>query len=232
MMTKLKGGDRMECRKCNYKVALEHRYCPNCGEEINHNAIKNGFINAGRNNVNIGLGNNSTQEIYIESLNVNNQTEEAIVEYNDYLERGVIGGVDAFKRKFQICSILSAIAAVVTIIDYLLTKSNFTIFFVMATLGLFAYAFDSKEKYSALKKEGVVYRKGRVVLSLEQDGKVYKVRKFGFCPICNGRVFIYYDERFKKKLGKCENSDDHLYTYDHTINAGVPYITIDFFHSK
>lgn len=155
----------MNCRRCNHKTNLEHRYCSNCGEELNRTANNNGFIYAGSNNVNIGLGNNSNQEIYIESLNVSN-------------------------------------------------------------------LIDSKMKHKALEKEGVVYRSGRAILSHEEDGKVYELVKFGICPICSGRVFIYYDERFKKKLGKCENSDDHLYTYDHTINAGVPFVTINFFQYK
>lgn len=58
-------------------------------------------------------------------------------------------------------------------------------------------------------------------------GKVYKVAKYGYCPICGERVDIYEDKNINRKLGQCINNKDHLYTYDHTKDTGDPYI---FFH--
>lgn len=211
----------MRCNNCKRKVERDYLYCPYCSEKICHTTGDTGTINAGRNNINIGLGNNSTQEIYIEHFNVPKQ--ELIVEYDDRLEREVFGGVKGYKRKFEICGWLSVISAIVTITDFFLIKSNFTVLFLMAAAGWALYAFESREKHKTLIDKGVVYSGNNPVLSLEEDGKVYKVSKFGICPICRGRVFIYQDEKFKRKLGKCENNKDHLYTYDHTIDAGVPY---------
>ncbi|GEM_PF-3869270 len=217
----------MRCQSCNNNVEQNYIYCPYCSEELQKPSRKTEIIDAGSNNINIGLGNNSTQEIYIEQFNTSERYKEPIVEYNYHLEKVVFGGIDSFKRKFQICGILSVISAVVTILDYLLTKSNFTLFFLMATLGLLAYALDSKEKNKKLKDQGIVYRDKKPILKVEEDGNVYKIGKFGICPICEGRVFIYNDEKFKRKLGKCENNKDHLYTYDHTIDAGVPFVIFD-----
>lgn len=222
----------MKCVNCNENVNQEYRYCPFCAEPINQQNYENNSINAGNNNINIGLGNNSKQEIYIDKLNVTEPAKELFVEYSDRLDRKILGGVNGFKRKFEIAGILSAISAVITIIDYLITKSNFTVFLLMSTVGLLAYAFDSREKFKELRENGVVNRDKKPILIEVENGDVYKIRKYGICPICGGRVYIYTDEKFKRKLGKCENNSDHLYTYDHTIDAGFPYMTIDFYHSK
>ncbi|MEK3906726.1 hypothetical protein [Oceanobacillus sp. FSL W7-1309] len=217
----------MMCESCNNNVEQNYIYCPYCSEKLQRSNSKTEIIDAGSNNINIGLGNNSTQEIYIEQFNAPERNNEPIVEYVDRLEKVVYGGMDGFKRKFEVCGILSVISALVTIFDYLLTKSNFTLLLLMTTLGLLAYALDSKEKNKKLKDHGIVYRGKKPILTVEEDGKVYKIKKFGICPICEGRVFIYYDEKFKRKLGKCENNKDHLYTYDHTLDAGAPFIIFD-----
>lgn len=222
----------MKCVKCNKNVEQEHLYCPYCAEPNNNRRFGNNSINAGKNNINIGLGNNSNQEIYIDNLNVTRPTDELIIEYSDRLDRKVIGGVNGFKRKFEISGILSVVSAVVTITDYLLTKSNYRVLLLMSTIGLIAYAFDSREKFKELRKNRIVYRDKKPILFEEENGEVYKVKKYGICPICDGRVYIYNDEKFKRKLGKCVNNNDHLYTYDHTIDAGVPYMVIDFHHTK
>ena len=92
----------MKCVKCNQNVEQEHLYCPYCAEPNNNRRFGNNSINAGNNNINIGLGNNSNQEIYIDNLNVTRSTDELIIEYSDRLDRKVIGGVNGFKRKFEI----------------------------------------------------------------------------------------------------------------------------------
>lgn len=102
----------------------------------------------------------------------------------------------------------------------------------MSTIGLSVYAFESREKFKELRKNGIVYRDKKPILFEEECGEVYKVKKYGICPICDGRVYIYNDEKFKRKLGKCINNSDHLYTYDHTIDAGVPYMVFDFHHTR
>ncbi|EPD80978.1 MULTISPECIES: hypothetical protein [unclassified Paenibacillus] len=154
----------MKCVKCNQNVEQEHLYCPFCAEPNNNRSFENNSINAGKNNINIGLGNNSKQQIYIDNFNVNRSTDELIVECTEQLDRKVIGGVNGFKQKFEICGILSVVSAVVTITDYLLTKSNYTVLLLMSTLGLFAYAFDSREKFKELRKNGIVYRDKKPIL--------------------------------------------------------------------
>lgn len=224
-------GEVMKCNGCNNTFNNEYRYCPYCGMDSSQNNNASSSIHGGVNNINIGLGNNSTQEIYIDKFNITKQSDDLVVEYSDRLHGKVIGGVNGYKRKFEIAGILSIVSALVTIVDYLLTKSNFTVFFLLCAMGLFVYAIDSRDKLKELKKNGIVYRDQKPIL-VEENGEVYKVKKYGVCPICNGRVYIYYDERFKRKLGKCVNNNDHLYTYDHTIDAGVPYEVINFYHSK
>ncbi|MFP3649115.1 hypothetical protein, partial [Paraburkholderia sp. SIMBA_054] len=62
------------------------------------------------------------------------------------------------------------------------------------------YALDQNSKYEDLNKEGIVYRNEKPILCKE-DSKVYKVSKYGSCPICEGKVNIYYDKKLDRKLG-------------------------------
>lgn len=224
------GGMSMECVHCFRKVEENFLVCPYCTQPINK-FNSGSAINAGKNNINIGLGINSKQDIYIENLNVPEEDNELIVEYSDRIYRRVLGGVTGFKRRFDIVGVLSVISAIITITDFFITKSDRAVFFMVITLGMGYYAYDSLIKYKELLRDSIVYRENRPVL-VEEEGEVYKVKKYGICPICQGRVYIYNDERFKKRLGKCVNNDDHLYTYDHTIDMGVPFVYFDVHHSK
>ena len=164
----------------------------------------------------------------LDKYNVIKENDDLIVEYIDRPDRKVIGGMYSFKLKFEVAVVLSIIAALITIVDFLFTKSQFTLLFVLSVFGLFIYAIDNREKLKGLQKSGIVYKNQEPIL-YEENGEVYHVKKYGFCPICNGKVYISYDEKFKRNLGKCENSNDHVYTYDHTINSGVPYVIYDFY---
>ena len=215
----------IECVKCYKGFSDEYLYCPFCGFKSNSREKGNNVINAGTGNVNIGLGINSKQDIYIDNRNLSNQ-EEIVVEYEDRLDREVLGGVKGYRKRFEISGVLSIVSAVVTIVGYLFSNSDYKLFLFMITIGLILYALDQNSKYEDLNKEGIVYRNEKLILCKE-DSKVYKVSKYGFCPICEGKVNIYYDKKLDRKLGQCVNNKDHLYTYDHTTNMGVPYV---YFH--
>jgi RNA polymerase subunit RPABC4/transcription elongation factor Spt4 len=216
----------MKCTKCSKSISQEYRYCPFCSEPTSQLNSENNTINAGNNNINIGLGNNSKQKIYIDTFNVAKQEEKLIVKYAERYDGEVSGGVNGFKRKFEVAGILSIVSAVITIVGFWVHKQDLFIFLGMITLGLIIYSVDSKDKHNKLSKNGVVYSEGhkkRTPVLIEENDRVYKIRKYGICPVCGGKVNIYTDEKLKKKLGKCVNNSDHLYTYDHTIEEGVPF---------
>ncbi|MGX5623665.1 hypothetical protein [Bacillus cereus] len=101
------------------------------------------MINAGTGNVNIGLGINSKQDIYIDNRNLSNQ-EEIVVEYEDRLDREVLGGVKGYRKRFEISGVLSIVSAVVIIVGYLFSNSDYKVFLFMITVGLILYELDQK----------------------------------------------------------------------------------------
>ncbi|MGE8035867.1 hypothetical protein [Lysinibacillus sp. OF-1] len=217
----------MKCLKCNNDFIEEFSYCPYCGTSSSLQE-RNNIINAGTNNVNIGIGNNSKQEIH---LNIQ-EKEEKVVKYENKLDGEIIGGKKGYKYRLQISSILSVVSAVVTIVGYIYNKSNYIALFVMITVGLIIYAIDSLWKFTELKKNGIVYKNNNPIL-YEENETVYRVRKYGICPVCQGRVNIHYDKQINRALGKCVNNpEDHLFTYDHTIDAGFPFTYIKFYENK
>jgi len=217
----------LKCIKCLNDFSEEYLECPFCGTLSRTKMGQNNIINAGTNNVNIGLGVESKQEIYMDNVNVNmnvpelEKKKEQIVEYEDRLDGEIIGGIQGYQKRYEISGIISIVSGVVTLGSYLFGSGDYIAFLAMATGGLILFALDSKGKQSELMKEGVFYKNGSPVLC-EQEGKVYRVRKYGICPVCQGRVNIYYDQKNDRKLGQCVNNKDHLYTYDHTINKGFP----------
>lgn len=91
----------LECVKCYKGFSDEYLYCPFCGFKSNSREKANNVINAGTGNVNIGLGINSKQDIYIDNRNLSNQ-EEIVVEYEDRLDREVLGGVKGYRKRYEI----------------------------------------------------------------------------------------------------------------------------------
>ncbi|MED4647988.1 hypothetical protein P9293_11220 [Bacillus inaquosorum] len=221
----------MECKICRKSIINSYTFCPFCGHAIVQNNNTVNTITTGDNSINVGVGNNGKQDVYIDSINVINENSELVVRYSEQIDGKVIGGLNGFKRKFEIAGFLSIISALVTVIDYLITKSNFTFLFILCAVSMLLYAVDNKQKYLDLKTRGVFY-KSKTPKLIDKDGDIYKIKKYGTCPICNGKVYIHYDNNFKRTLGKCENSKDHLYTYDHTIDAGVPYVVFDIYQAE
>lgn len=125
----------IECVKCYKGFSDEYLYCPFCGFKSNSIEKGNNVINAGTGNVNIGLGINSKQDIYIDNRNLSNQ-EEIVVEYEDRLDREVLGGVKGYRKRFEISGVLSIVSAVVTIVGYLFSNSDYKVFLFMITIGL------------------------------------------------------------------------------------------------
>jgi hypothetical protein len=223
----------VNCRKCERVVNEDFNFCPYCQEPVQQRDSGYNTINAGNNNINIGLGNNSKQEFYIDNFNVApNISNELVVEYENCLDRKVVGGIRGYKLKFEISGVLSVISAVITIFTYFVKKSDFSFFLLMVSLGCGVYALESINKHKKLKNNGVYKGNSQLVLYKDDNGDVYTIRKYGVCPICGGRVNIYNDERFKKKLGRCVNNRDHIYSYDHTINKGFPLEIVEFVSNK
>ncbi|MCY8379583.1 hypothetical protein [Bacillus haynesii] len=211
----------MECKVCQNPINATYSFCPYCGNSTTKHNNTGHTITTGNNSVNFGLGNNSKQEFFISNFNVAKETDELIVKYDYRLDHKVNSGLKGFKLKFEISGILSIVSALITLIDYLYTKSDFTFLFILIALGFLIYAFDSKGKFEDLKKYGIVYKQQTPIL-FNNNGEIYKVKKYGICPICKGKVYISNDDKFKKHFGICDNNRDHIYTYDHTIEAGVP----------
>ncbi|AWK48156.1 hypothetical protein V9W62_19360 [Bacillus velezensis] len=220
----------MKCKICRKTITNSYPFCPFCGHALVHNNTFN-KITTGNNSINVGVGNNGKQDVYIDNINYINDNNELVVRYSEHIDGKVIGGLNSFKRKFEITGFLSIISALVTLIDYFITESNYTFLFFLCGAAMLIYAVDNKQKYLDLKINGVFYKSKNPKL-IDKDGDIYKIKKYGICPVCNGKVLIYYDNKFKRSLGKCENNNDHLYTYDHTIDAGVPYVVFDIYQAE
>lgn len=218
----------MNCQNCNNPIQTNYIICPFCTHPINSSERNSNTINAGYNNINIGLGINNEQNISINIMKDDHNSN--LVDYQFRYEKPVIGGIEGYNKKYQISGILSLVSALITIGDFIFTKSDLGILFIMFSIGLTMYSLDSKHKYKSLIEKGEVCRNDSPILEyIEEEGLVYKISKFGICPICNGHVHIYKDDKLKKTLGKCQNNSDHLYTYDPTIDKGEPYIIFDIY---
>ena len=66
----------LKCIKCLNDFSEEYLECPFCGTLSRTKMGQNNIINAGTNNVNIGLGVESKQEIYMDNVNVNMNVPE------------------------------------------------------------------------------------------------------------------------------------------------------------
>ncbi|MFP3830731.1 hypothetical protein, partial [Pseudomonas sp. SIMBA_021] len=87
-------------------------------------------------------------------------------------------------------------SALVTLIDYFITESNYTFLFFLCGAAMLIYAVDNKQKYLDLKINGVLYKSKNPKL-IDTEWDIYKIKKYGICPVCNGKVLIYYDNKFK-----------------------------------
>ncbi|MDF2651381.1 MAG: hypothetical protein K0Q73_7186 [Paenibacillus sp.] len=101
------------------------------------------------------------------------------------------------------------------------TTSPVIALFLSLTVGIAYYSYSSFESYKSLCDKGFVVEEGTVVLE-ENEGEVYTVRKYAICPICKGKVYIDKcpNSKTKRRFGRCQNNQDHLYTYDHAIDKG------------
>ncbi|WP_342561422.1 hypothetical protein NST84_17325 [Paenibacillus sp. FSL R7-0345] len=222
----------MICRKCRGEIKEDFSFCPYCQDPVNQREGLN-TIDAGHDNVNIGLGINSKQEFYIDNRTVATDPANAlVVDYEELPDRKVWGGVKGYKLKFEVSGVLSVISAVITIVTYFFRNNSFILFLIMTTIGLAVYALDSRNKHRKLLDDGVYEENKRPILFEDEEGDVYSIKKYGYCPICGGRVNLIKDERFKRTVGKCENNSDHLYSYDHTINKGFPFEVVEFYSHK
>lgn len=208
----------MLCKKCKFEFPDEYKFCPNCAQKNDDLDISNNQIEMGNDNINYGVGNSGYQNFNIGNT-YNYKTDDfPIVEYELRYDRRILGGVKGFKIKYQITSVLSIVSAIITIVGFL-GDIEILHLFIIILLGLLINTLDSIEKYKKLSETGEVYENENLLYQVK-DGEVYKISRFGICPICGGRVNIYKDEKLKRKLGKCVNNEEHLYTYDPTINRG------------
>lgn len=209
----------MECKECKHTFDDAYSFCPFCGN-TSREYTANSINNSGNNSLNIGLGNNSRQNLYIKNFHSIGGSSTPVVEYADRASEKIVGGVKGYKIRYLVSGVISITAALITIADFVGKQTDFFNIFSILFLLLFgAYAFDSKVKYNTLQNEGIVYKKETPFLIREGD-QVFQVKKYGICPICEGEVHIYFDSEFNKMVGKCNKNHDHRYTYDHTTESG------------
>lgn len=175
------------------------------------------ITNHGDENINIGGSDYAQQSIYINRY-AENKNE---IEYTEDLDMIMRGGVEGYKKRVEVASIISLISAIITIWQFLNGPSSFFPLLLIATISVAWYGTSSWFKYKSLKQHGHFKRDGRIELFVE-DGDVCTVRKYGTCKICGGRVYIdkYPDSKTKRQYGKCVNNPDHLYTFDPTVDRG------------
>ncbi len=206
----------MICTKCNNNVEEKFKFCPYCGQVLS--TLSGNNIKTGDNSYNVGVGNSGNQNIHIGD-NINLNKKENIVEYENMKDRLVLGGVSGFKTKSILAGILSVISSIITIISFLYDSESFVLFLCcIIFLGYFSY--DNMYKYKKLLNEGVI-KENNVPKFIVEEDSVWIMSKFGICPICGGKVRIKYDQNEKKSIGKCEkNPQEHIFTYDRTIEKG------------
>jgi len=207
----------MNCDGCGKEVKDDFTWCPYCSKHLGNKDFSMNIANFGDHNINIGGSNSAQQKIYI---NKHIQSSKREVEYADRYDQRVLGGVKGYKKKFEISAVISLVSGIITIQQYFTTSPVISLF-LMLTVGTVYYSYSSFERYKSLRDKGIVVKEGVVVLE-EDEGEVYTVRKYGICPICNGKVYIdkYPNSKSKRRFGRCQNNQDHLYTYDHTIDQG------------
>lgn len=121
-------------------------------------------------------------------VNKHVQSSKREVEYAERYDQRVLGGVKGYKKKFEISAVISVVSGIITIQQYF-TTSPVEALFLLLTVGSLYYSYSSFESYKSLRDKGIVIKEGAVVLE-EDEGEVYTVRKYGICPICNGKVLL------------------------------------------
>ncbi|MFP3427371.1 hypothetical protein, partial [Pseudoalteromonas sp. SIMBA_162] len=65
----------MKCKICRKTITNSYTFCPFCGHALVHNNTFN-KITTGNNSINVGVGNNGKQDVYIDNINYINDNNE------------------------------------------------------------------------------------------------------------------------------------------------------------
>ncbi len=216
----------MECKKCGEKINDKYSFCPFCGQKICSNRDIN--ANTGNNSVNIGVGCESINDIYVENINMSidksDTNEQKYIKYQDFIRFNLPGNIKTIDHINKISIVLSIISAIITIITFLfdikslMQHYNILIISFLFFTWISLYFWITKKE---LNKNGstALNRKGmRLVL---KDKKIVITNKVGKCLICGGNVYIRYNKELQKTLGTCTNNNEHTYSYDPSVGIGI-----------
>jgi len=186
-------------------------------------ATHGGVAVNGNNNLNVGVGCENINEINIDKINmVKPESEEPIIYYQDEISNKLTIKFKAIDHIEKISLVLGLISSVITIVGILFDVKN--IFpYIILLLFIFMYsAFYFWNMKKTLEKDGKINFGKRGKKIILDDNELLITEKVGECLICHNKVYVYYDKSVNMLFGRCSNYEKHLYSYDPTIDMGVP----------
>ena len=153
------------------------------------------------------------------------ELEENIIFYQDKNVFKLPINLNQIDYLQKISLILGMISSFIVIADIFLNIVNiyfyWFIFIWLAILfiSLAFYLWDMKRKLKTYGEMNLGKEGKKIILD---DNDLLIIEKIGECPICHNKVYLYYDKSVHELLGKCSKNKKHLYSFDPTIDWGVP----------
>lgn len=221
----------MYCGECGTELFPNSKFCSECGKFVGNKG--GNYIRTGKKSINFIANSDSkinTRDIYINSNMDRDEIEYEQVQYGKKIE---VNTVRKFKKVAHIITGIGLISSIITIINFfipfnisiidnipLYVKSwlfYVTIFGAIILLGT---------------RELINGRSLSFPLNIEfkkiNDKYISKIVNTGICPICGGKVFVVKIKENnndgtqikERRIGICENDDEHRFTFDKTILKG------------
>jgi len=219
------------CPKCSKEMADNAKYCMECGAKIDdnpssgvnleNNVIQENINGAAATHGSVAVkGNNNLINV------VKPESEESIYYQDEIIEDKIINKLKIKLKTVdhieKISLVLGLISSVITIVGILFDLKNIfphiiLLFFIFMFSGF--YFWDMKR---TLEKNGEMNFGNRGKKIILDNNKLLITEKVGECLICHNKVYLYYDKSVHELLGKCSKWKKHLYSFDPTIDMGVP----------
>ena len=173
-------------------------------------------------------------ELNIDQINMAKpESEEPIIYYQDEISMKLPIKLKAIDHIGKISSVLGVISSVITIVGIFLDVRNFypPIFVILAVIFIYSALYLGNMERT-LKKDGKMNLGNRGKKIILRDNELLMTEKVGECLICHNKVYLHYDNSIHKLIGKCSNYKGHIYSFDPTVNVGVPMEIQKFYFTK
>jgi len=205
----------------HYKIT--NKQCPNGHKKA---SSKSNSVNTGKNSLNVAVGCKNVHDVYVDNSTtvVKSESEEPVIYYKDIATKLPIN-LETIGYIEKISLILGLISSVITIVGIFFNVKNINQYqniFIILILAFISLAFYFWEMKRKLKTDGEMNlgNKGKKIIL--DDNELLITKKVGECLICHNKVYLYYDKSVHELLGKCSKNKKHLYSFDPTIDMGVP----------